>query len=225
MKRTTPMRELTHEDYEKLREDARVIEADRHGDKVLLREDGSYIKLFRRKRWLSSAALYPYARRFADNLDALQGLGIPCPKLISLCRVPSIERDLVHYQPLDGETIRSLVRGVPSEERSIALRAMLGDFIASLHLRGIYFRSLHLGNIVLTPTAQLGLIDVADLVPRPRPLGKLLRARNMKHLSRYREEYTWLTMSTDFVSSYEARLRSGLTPNSPGHSNTNATNG
>lgn len=53
--------------YMKLRSGAEIIEADRFGEKVLTLADGSMLKLFRRKRLLSSAAWYPYAQRFADN--------------------------------------------------------------------------------------------------------------------------------------------------------------
>lgn len=41
---------LSHDAYLEMREGARVVEADRHGDKVLLLADGSYFKMFRRKR-------------------------------------------------------------------------------------------------------------------------------------------------------------------------------
>ena len=67
------MQTLEQADYLALRADARVLEYDRHGDKVLQLADGSYLKLFRRKRLLSSAAWYPYAKRFADNALALAG--------------------------------------------------------------------------------------------------------------------------------------------------------
>jgi phage gp46-like protein len=58
---------LSHDAYLALRADATVLERDLHGDKVLQLADGSYLKLFRRKRLISSAAWYPYAQRFADN--------------------------------------------------------------------------------------------------------------------------------------------------------------
>ena len=43
------------------------------------------------------------------------------------------------------------------------LAYQVGDFIAKVHALGIYFRGLHIGNIVLTPNGDLGLIDVSEL--------------------------------------------------------------
>jgi hypothetical protein len=61
------MQKLDHTAYLNMRDGAEVLEADRHGDKVLRLTDGTMLKLFRRKRVLSSALWAPYAQRFADN--------------------------------------------------------------------------------------------------------------------------------------------------------------
>lgn len=76
------MQDLALSAYEALRAGAQVLEADKHGDKVLRLADGNFLKLFRRKRLISSAALYPYAQRFADNTATLQRLAVPCPLII-----------------------------------------------------------------------------------------------------------------------------------------------
>lgn len=192
MKKLWPFRILAHEDYLRLREGAQIIEADRHGDKVLLLANGTYLKLFRRKRLLSSAAWYPYARRFADNACALARLGIPCPEVIELYRLPRIERDAVHYRALPGETIRRMVaHGIP-DANATSLRRDIRVFIDHLHDLGVYFRSCHLGNIVLTPEWRLGLIDVADLKICPSSLGPLKRRRNYHHILRDSRDSTWL---------------------------------
>ena len=49
------MQRLTAVEYDELVRDARMLSADEHGPKVLLRTDDMVIKVFRRKRWLSSA--------------------------------------------------------------------------------------------------------------------------------------------------------------------------
>jgi tRNA A-37 threonylcarbamoyl transferase component Bud32 len=72
------------------------------------------------------------------------------------------------------------------------LRSQLGTFIAQLHEKGIYFRSAHLGNVVLTPEGHLGLIDIADMRTYRRPLRKAQRIRNFKHMLRYKEDRAWL---------------------------------
>jgi hypothetical protein len=53
--------------------------------------DGSYLKLFRRKRLISSAAWYPYAQRFADNALALAAREHPLPRVIGPLPHPGIE--------------------------------------------------------------------------------------------------------------------------------------
>jgi hypothetical protein len=196
------MRALGHDDYLRLREGARIVEGDQFGDKVLLLPDGSYLKLFRRKRLLSSSSFYPYALRFADNLDALRARCIPCPEVISLYRIAAIERDAVHYHPLTGITLRHLLKGCIPAAQAAELRDALGEFVAQLHALGVYFRSLHLGNVVLTPDGAFGLIDVSDMRIFQRPLGGLRRRRNMKHLLRYRAEAVWLGEDGRFFAAY-----------------------
>jgi tRNA A-37 threonylcarbamoyl transferase component Bud32 len=188
--------------YLALREGAQVLEADGSGDKVLRLADGSMLKLFRRKRLFTSAAWYPYARRFADNCRHLQRRGIPCPEVTALYRIAEIERDAVHYTPLPGSTLRQLIAAGTAHA---PLRTQLGAFVAKLHESGVYFRSVHLGNVVLTPEGTLGLIDIADLRVSSRPLRRSLRLRNFKHMLRYAQDHQWLMAGGDaFVEGYMA---------------------
>lgn len=199
------MQALNHSAYLALREGARVIEADGSGDKVLVLADGTMLKFFRRKRLLSSALLFPYARRFATNTQALRRRGVPCPGVLNVYRIPSIERDAVHYEPLPGETVRQLyLAGAPAD-----LCMRLGRFVAELHGKGVYFRSLHLGNIVMGVDQHLGLIDVADMTCQRRTLSAAKRLRNFQHMARYRKDMEWL-IGTDgaqpFLQGYEQGL-------------------
>lgn len=197
-----PMHPMEHSAYLALRENATVLEADGSGDKVLLLEDGTILKLFRRKRLISSALLFPYAQRFADNIDALKKRGIPCPDVIATYRIASISRDAVRYTPLPGLTIRQVLK---EHGESAPLRAELGTFIAHLHDRGVYFRSLHLGNVILTPESKLGLIDISDMKCQRRRLSDSKRLRNFQHLLRYKEDRAWLVerdAGVAFISAY-----------------------
>lgn len=188
------MQNLTSSDYLALRADAVVLEQDRYGDKVLQLADGSYLKLFRRKRLITTAAWYPYAQRFADNAVALAQRQIPCPKVMEVYRIPSVARDAVHYAPLAGQTLRQLIQ---SGTDPTGMREQLGRFVSHLHRAGIYFRSLHLGNIVLTPSGDLGLIDIADLRAGRKPLPPHRRRRNLQHLLRDERDRTWLYAGGD----------------------------
>lgn len=183
------MQALDHSAYLALREGAQVLEADRFGDKVLLLRDGNFLKLFRRKRFFTSAALFPYAKRFASNTRALQQRGIPCPQVLAVYRIASIERDAVYYSPLPGKTLRQLL---DQPDTADSLRAQLGSFVAQLHACGVYFRSLHLGNIVMTPEHTLGLIDIADMTYQRRALSQHKRLRNFQHMLRYPLDRRWL---------------------------------
>lgn len=186
------MKRLEHSDYLALRSGAEVIEADRLGDKVLRLPNGTFVKLFRRKRLLSSAAWSPYAQRFADNAIALARMGIPCPQIIAVWRVTAIARDTVHYHPLPGETLRTLIHNGLTPTREQWLRQAFNAFVRHLHDLGIYFRSLHLGNVVLTPDNTLGLIDISDVRIHRRALSHFWRARNLRRMQGMDGEREWL---------------------------------
>jgi hypothetical protein len=141
-----------------------------------------------------AAVLFPYAQRFANNAATLSKLGIPVPQVIDVVRIPSIDRDAVHYVPLAGLPLREMVRAglTPEEERR--LKRAFTQFVIGLHDKGIYFRSLHIGNVVCTPDERLGLIDFSDLRVHPWALGKYLRARNMRRMQGIAEETDWLDL-------------------------------
>lgn len=181
---------LQHDDYLALRKDGKVIEQDGHGDKVIILADGTFLKLFRRKRLISSAAIWPYAQRFADNAERLKQLGIPCPKIIRVYRIPSIERDAVHYHPLPGLTLRQLRNGVGECPEDI--RKRFWEFVEKVQNLGVYFRSMHLGNVVLTPEGELGLIDISDMRIKRKKLSANLVKRNLDHIKVDPKDTAWL---------------------------------
>jgi len=181
---------LSHDAYLALRATASVLELDLHGEKVLQLADGNYLKLFRRKRLISSAAWYPYAQRFADNAVELKARGIPCPEVIGVFRISGYSRDAVRYLPLEGKTLRQIIQ---TDAAQPDLAEKLGRFVARLHESGVYFRSLHLGNIVLTPGGDLGLIDIADLRTQGGALDNNKRKRNLQRLSRDPPDCFWLS--------------------------------
>lgn len=182
------MQLLSEADYIKLKIGAELIERDGHGEKVLKLSDDSYLKIFRRKSWFSKSLLITPAQRFAANTLKLKQLGIPCPSVLRLFRLKSPYRSLVQYRPLPGMTIRQWVAEATLAQHQ-EMRLRLAEFISGLHERGVYFRSLHLGNIVLTPSGELGLIDIADMRCLGKPLPTRLRKRNLEHLFRYTEEW------------------------------------
>jgi hypothetical protein len=183
---------LEHDDYLAMRAGATVLEADSFGEKVLRLTDGTVLKLFRRKRLFSSAAWYPYARRFADNAAALGKRGVPVPRVIEVMRIPSIARDAVHYHPLPGKTLRELCREGLAPETEQELKTGFTRFVIRLHDCGVYFRSLHLGNVVYTTDRRFGLIDIADVRIRGGRLSKNQRVRNLRRLQGIAGECEWV---------------------------------
>lgn len=195
------IRKLDPDQFRRWREQAELIEKDNYGEKVLRLADGSYLKMFRRKHWLSKTLFYPPAERFADNAAALARLGIPCPKVKAVYRLDNPYRSVVHYDPLPGTTLRQLLERItPAQE--VTLFIQLAEFIIRLHDLGIYFRSLHMGNIVLTPDDSLGLIDISDLRCLGKPLSLRLRRRNYRHLLRY--DADWARVPQDVRWRFQA---------------------
>lgn len=176
---------LTQVDFDQLTLGAQVLEADSHGVKVYLLGDGNILKVFRRKRLISSALLRPYSQRFVDNAVRLAQMGIPTLHVLSHHKLEAPGRTAVLYRPLPGRTLLQL-----SREPGFSWRDYLPKLITliqRLHTAGVYFRSLHLGNVVVTPEGQLGLIDVADMRFLRGPLSARMVRRNVQHIARYIE--------------------------------------
>lgn len=179
---------LSARDYQSLRTGAEILSADEHGEKVLLTPDDRVIKLFRRKRWLSSVIWSPYAERFARASRGLQRLGVPAPIVGSLHRIPSIHRDAVVYPKVPGETLR---RALADPHQPPGLILAFAGFLARLHSLGVYFRGIHFGNVLVQPDGSFALIDISEVQFRRR-FGAGLRARNFKPLVRYAKDYAAL---------------------------------
>lgn len=177
--------QLCQRDLQQLTQNAVILEADSLGPKVLQLESGQFLKIFRRKRWLSSALLRPYSRRFVNNAERLRGLDIATMDVQALYELPDRSASAVLYAPLPGDSLSQLARQ-PGFSWTPILPELI-RFVSQLHRKGIYFRSLHLGNIVLTPQGSLGLIDIADMRFLGRSLPSHMVRRNLAHFRRYLE--------------------------------------
>lgn len=185
------MKQIDSSRYLELLAGATVLERDGHGEKVLALADGTLVKIFRRKRWLSTALFYPYARRFVRNASRLAELQVPCVDVMDIFHCPGMARHLVVYRPLPGTTLRAALSDVATDRQT--LLTSFAAFVASLHGKGIYFRSLHFGNVIVSADGgELGLIDVADLDFCPGALPVRKRLRNFRHILRYRKDSDFL---------------------------------
>ena len=197
------MQRLSSSQFKVLTDGADVIERDHFGEKVLRLSDETFLKLFRVKSMLSSAWLLPYSLRFAKNARELKARGVTTVEIIDCYRVDGFKRTAVHYRPLPGKNLREVLPQLDSAEVKV-LAEKVARYIADLHDRGVYFRSLHMGNILQLPDGSLGLIDIADMRFYQGRINEDLRLRNFNHLARYERDVEYLLRDETFCSTYAA---------------------
>ncbi|SEQ23891.1 hypothetical protein SAMN04244573_01250 [Azotobacter beijerinckii] len=180
------MRIVSAQELEKWLGNGQVLEKDGRGPKVVALDDGRFLKIFHTRRHPLLARLQPAAQRFSRNAGQLGQRGIRTPQIVEtfwLDRAAGLSACL--YHPLPGISVEQLYRQAPQQIAD--LLPALAEFIRHLHERGIYFRSLHLGNIIRMPDGQFGLIDILDLRCRQGALSAWLVRRNLCHLRHYLE--------------------------------------
>jgi tRNA A-37 threonylcarbamoyl transferase component Bud32 len=195
---------LSNHEFEELTQGARILEQDGFGLKVLRLPDARILKLFRRKRLLSSQLWAPHALRFDRNAKALLKRGIPTISVEKIFALPEMQRQAVLYHELPGTTLRQWLREHEGDEARTLIE-QFGRFVAKLHAEGILFRSLHFGNVLVTPEQDLALIDIVDIsFRRSAPLSTQQRIRNFAHIGRYSEDRTLFTQTGEqtFIEAY-----------------------
>jgi len=174
--RSTP---ISPAEFAQLRAGAQLLERDERGEKVLLTPSNHIIKLFYPRRRVTSARIYPYAYRFWNNARKLREKGIISISCEQLRHDRLKGRHLITYPLLPGTTLRSRLAEVSNGDDYLD---KLATYLVTLHTKGILFRSIHMGNILVLENGDYGLIDVADMSLQQRPLGLVKRARNFRHL-------------------------------------------
>ena len=194
---------LSEEEYRALIDGGRVVEQDANGSMVTFLADGTVLKIFPQKPFLSSDTLRPYATRFVRNAAKLHALGIWTVTILAQFKINHLGAMAVHYEPIPGRTLRSL--GASTDD-SPALVSDFATFIASLHDRGIYFRAIHLANVIVNHDHKMGLIDMDDLWTKKRPLNFNERLRNIGKTYRYPEDVEFLRSPGEsfFIDAYLA---------------------
>lgn len=178
------MRTVAAHELEEWLTQGQLLEQDSHGPKVLCLGDGSILKIFRSRKHPLMARCRPEASRFARNARRLAQRGIRTPKLLEQLWInPAQGVSACRYQPLAGQTLEQLYRQSP--EQLVPLIPELAAYILHLHRQGIYFRSLHLGNILYQPGQPFGLIDFLDIRFSWLPLNRWQVKRNFAHLQSY----------------------------------------
>lgn len=204
-------------DFEAMTQGAKILEQESTYAKVLQLPDKRVVKLFRRKRLISSQIWAPHAWRFCRNAHILKERGIPTVKVESHFEIREIRRHAVVYQRIEGTTLRDwMVKREESEQ--IGMIAKLGIFIAQIHELGILFRSLHFGNILVMKDGELALIDIVDMSFRYRSsLTVGQRIRNFHHMDRYDNDRTELAANGGGGFIYQYLKSSKLSPKQKKH--------
>lgn len=180
------MRIVTAQELESWIAGGTVLERDGRGPKVVALENQLFLKIFHTRRHPTLARLHPAALRFARNARLLESVGIAAPTIVEsfwLDRTQGLSGCL--YQPLPGVSLEKLFEQNPSEIHR--LLPELASFIRQLHEKRLYFRSLHVGNILWMAEDRFGLIDFLDLKRNKLPLTRWHVRRNLRHLINHLE--------------------------------------
>ena len=175
---------MTQAELARLQTSGKTLEQDERGIKVSLLPDGRILKVFWLRGFFTSSRLYSNARSFCRNAQRLQQLDIATVTNCQLFNFVKSTDSAVIYQRLAGDTVRDMLM---TGKFNAIMAEELGQFISNLHQKGIYFRSLHCGNIVKTASG-FGLIDIADLKVYPWSLWSSTSKRNFNRLMRYQED-------------------------------------
>lgn len=190
------LKSMSKEEFEALVRSATILEAvgkRKNRIKVARLQDGRILKMFRRRGLkLTSKIRKPYCVSFKDNADKLISMGIPSIHVEDTFYVEHMQQHAVVYPLLSGIDFRTKLTDTKAKERK-QLIERFAEFVAELHLKGVHFRALHLGNIIITEEQEFGLIDVADMTFRSRSLKISERCRNFEHITRYKKDIRLLT--------------------------------
>jgi tRNA A-37 threonylcarbamoyl transferase component Bud32 len=146
--------------------------------KLLEAPDGRMIKIFYpRKKKISSNQFKPYALRFCQNSEKLTALGFIAPKIDEIKYCPELNIYILAYQKIPGENTRILTQ----QNSSVFLRD-IAKFVARLHQQGVFFRGIHLENLLYHPAMHFVLLDIVDVKINKTALNIFVRYRNLKHL-------------------------------------------
>jgi len=153
---------------------------------VVFHPDNTISKIWaRKKKLLSSATLRPYSDRFIHNGKELASRGIVVPEIVRHMKVKNSHIRVVTYHPISGVSIREQLKKNPKQLDV----SSLAQFIYDLHQKGIFFRGIHLGNIIqLTTGKGYGLIDFTDVKFYSKSISNSRRATNLATPLRYLDD-------------------------------------
>ncbi len=170
------MRKLDREQLENYIDASRVLHGTTERPGLILTPGDEIVKFFYRRKKISTATFLPPAQRFTANSRKLLERDIPAPVVKDVMYCDEIPVQMVVYDRIEGKDVRELC-----QSEGVTNLAQLPEHFAHLHKTGIYFRAVHLGNILIGHGA-IYLVDISDLTTHGSSLGVFQRARNLAHL-------------------------------------------
>ena len=160
-----------------------IEKADDLGHRKTFHKKNAIIKIFNVRGLISSGFFNTYASRIIKNSLKLKKYDIPSIEITNEL-VFQYNRRLsgVSYKYIPGTTYRDL-----SHKITMDMITDLANYISNIHKKGIYFRAMHLGNILLH-NKKLFLIDIAKIHFYPWQLFVFTRARAFRRMIKYQDD-------------------------------------
>ena len=160
-----------------------VEKADDLGHRKTFHKKNEIIKIFNVRGYISSGFFNTYASRIIKNSIKLKEHEISSIEITNELAFQYNNRlSGVSYKYIPGKTYRDLGNKITKE-----MITDLAKYISIIHKKGIYFRAMHLGNILLH-NKKLFLIDIAKIHFYPWPLFIFTRARAFRRMIKYQED-------------------------------------
>lgn len=204
MAKSMPIQILSDAQLADLVSQSSLLEGNPNEPKVLLDPEGYIYKLFYApEKKLSSRALFPPFRQFVKNSKELLKRGIPT---VSICKTMAANDqrfNAIRYKAIEGIEFRDHLKQNSHNE----LKSLV-TIIAKLHQQGVFFRAIHLGNVLRQPNGDYALIDISDCSFTAGPLDTFRRARNLAHLLSYHADKPFFSRygNNRFLDEYAAKV-------------------
>ena len=153
------------------------------GHRKTFHKKNEIIKIFNVRGYISSGFFNTYASRIIKNSIKLKEHEISSIEITSELAFQYNNRlSGVSYRYIPGKTYRDLGNKITKE-----MITDLAKYISIIHKKGIYFRAMHLGNILLH-NKKLFLIYIAQIHFYPWSLFIFTRARAFRRMIKYQDD-------------------------------------
>ena len=181
------MKRLSRDEFQRFVAQNQVLIGSPERPGLMLTSKQEIVKFFYRRKFISTSLFVPQAERFHANSIKLKQIGLAAPDVSEVYFCPDIPVHMVVYQYLKGADFRELC----TKNNSQCIDR-LPSYIAMLHETGVYFRAIHLGNVLQLDDDDLALVDITDLTVRSNQVTIFERARNIAHLFNSSEDKLFL---------------------------------